>query len=194
MSERSSSIRSAFTAAAVFRAMAVIGMVVAGVFIVVTGWEALTGDSLPEPVPVSLDAADYAGALPENVRIDTLDARLTAEVGPGWRIIWGLVSIAPAALAIVALWIVFRVFGDTNDPFTEANVRRFRSLAWVATCFLAVGAVRGPIEMELQHSLGIEVIDADLGFGGLYAAIIAWALADIWRRGVALRTEQELTI
>lgn len=191
----STTTRSRFTAAAVFRVLAVIGMVFAVAFIVATGWNAVTGDTLPEPVPVSLDAADYTGELPEDVRIDTLDARLTAEVGMGWRIVWGLVSIVPAVLAIAGLWTMFRLLDDRHDPFTMTNVRRLRTLAWLATGFLAVGAVRGPIEAELQHSLGLDVIDVEFAFGlPLVIAMLAWAFSEVWRRGVELRTEQELTI
>lgn len=183
------------TAAAVFRVLAVVGMVFAAAFIVVTGWNTVTGETLPEPVPVSLDGADYAGDLPDGVRIDTLDARLTAEVGPGWRIVWGLVSIVPAVLAIAGLWTMFRLLDDRHDPFTMKNVRRLRSLAWLATGFLAVGAVRGPIEAELQHALGLDVIDVEFSFGlPLVIAMLAWAFSEVWRRGVQLRAEQELTI
>ena len=187
--------RFGITAAAVFRGMALLGVVFAVVFIVVTGWSAVTGDTLPEPVPVALDGADYTGALPDGVRIDTLDARLTAEVGAGWRIVWALVSIVPAALAIAGLWTMFRLLDDRHDPFTMTNVRRLRRLAWLATGFLAVGAVRGPIEAELQRSLGLDVIDVEFAFGiPLVIAMLAWAFSEVWRRGVELRTEQELTI
>lgn len=187
--------RPSLTAASVFRGLAVIGMVFAIAYIATTGWNAVTGDTLPEPVPVSLDGADYAGGLPEGVRIDTLDARLTAEVGTGWRIVWGLVSIVPAVLAIAGLWTMFRLLDDRHDPFTMTNVRRLRALAWLATGFLAVGAVRGPIEAELQRSLGLDVIDVEFAFGlPLVIAMLAWAFSEVWRRGVELRTEQELTI
>jgi Protein of unknown function (DUF2975) len=191
----STTTRARFTAAAVFRALAVIGMIAAVGFIAATTWDAITGDTIPEPVPVTLDGADYSGALPDGVRIDTLDARLTAEVGPGWRITWGLVSVVPAMLVIAALWIMFRLLDDRHDPFTMTNVGRLRRLAWIATGFLAVDAARGPIEAELQHSIGLEVIDVEFAFGvPLVIAMLAWAFSEVWRRGVELRTEQALTI
>jgi hypothetical protein len=51
-----------------------------------------------------------------------------------------------------------------------------------------------PIEMELQESRGLDVLDYEFGLQSIPIAVLAWAFADIWRRGVALRTERDLTI
>ncbi len=183
------------SAATFFQALAVIGIAAAAGFIVHTAWEVFAGTELSDPVPVSFEADEIGIELPAGVEIVEVDAQLTGPAALGWRAVWGLANVIPAGLAIAAFWVLYRVLGDADDPFTTANVRRFQALAWIATGFLAVSAVRGPIEMELQHSLGLDVLDAELAFTPpLVISILAWAFADIWRRGVALRNEQELTI
>lgn len=183
------------SAAAFFQALAVIGIVAAAGFIVHTAWEVFAGTELSDPVPVWFEADEVAIELPAEVEIVEVEAQLTGPADLGWRAVWGLANVIPAGLAIAALWILYRVLGDADDPFTIANVRRFQALAWIATGFLAVSAVRGPVELQLQDSLGLDVLDAELAFTPpLVIAILAWAFADIWRRGVALRAEQELTI
>jgi hypothetical protein len=183
------------SAATFFQALAIIGIAAAAGFIVHTAWEVFAGTELSDPVPVWFEADEVAIDLPVEVEIVEVEAQLTGPAGLGWRAVWGLANVIPAGLAIAALWILYRVLGDADDPFTIANVRRFQALAWIATGFLAVSAVRGPIELQLQDSLGLDVLDAELAFTPpLVIAILAWAFADIWRRGVALRAEQELTI
>ena len=183
------------SAATFFQALAVIGIAVGMGYIVHTAWEVFTDSELSDPVPVTFAADAISIDLPAGVEIVEVDGQLTGPAGLRWRALWGGINAVPAGLAIAALWVMHRVLGDADDPFTAANVRRFQALAWIATGFLAVSAVRGPIEIQLQDTLGLDVLDAELAFTPpLVIAILAWAFADIWRRGVKLRTEQDLTI
>ncbi len=187
--------RTTISAATFFQALAVIGIAAAAGFIVHTAWEVFAGTELSDPVPVTFEADEIGIDLPAGVEIVEVEAQLTGPAAFGWRAVWGLANVIPAGLAIAAFWVLYRVLGDADDPFTAANVRRFQALAWIATGFLAVSAVRGPIEIQLQDTLGLDVLDAELAFTPpLVIAILAWAFADIWRRGVKLRTEQDLTI
>jgi hypothetical protein len=90
---------------------------------------------------------------------------------------------------------LFRIVGDATDPFTERNVRRLRLLAGLALGHLTVAIAAGPVEIAMQDALGFETLDTELEFGvPVFLALMLVAVAEVWRRGVALRTEQELTI
>jgi hypothetical protein len=153
------------------------------------------GDALPEPVVVTLDGSDLGAELPEGVEIVDLQARLVADANLGWRVVWGLMSLLPALIVGGALWIMFRLLRDERDPFTMVNVKRLQILAGLAIAYLAVMGVRAPIEMELERSLGLDAPDAEFAFVvPLFLALMCGALAEVFRRGVAMSEEQELTI
>lgn len=181
--------------ATALQSLAIVGLVGVLFFSVMTMWDAVAGEVLPAPVAVDLAAGDFVGELPAGVEIATVEAQLLADAGLGWRVTWGLVNVIPALLVGAALWILFRLLGGHSDPFTAVNVRRFQRLSVLALAFLVLSAIRGPVEMELQRSLGLDVFDAEFNFGvPLLLALVFTALAAVWRRGVDMRSEQELTI
>lgn len=175
--------------------LVIIGAVTVAVFAGDLMVKVIGGDALPEPVVVTLDASDLGTEFPEGVGIVDLQARLVADASVGWRVVWGLMSLLPALIVGGALWIMFRLLRDERDPFTMINVKRLQMLAGLATAYLAVMGVRAPIEMELEHSIGLDAPDFEFAFVvPLFLALLCRALAEVFRRGVAMRDEQELTI
>jgi hypothetical protein len=195
MSGSKSRRRGRVTDSQALQVLVIIGAVAVAVFAGDLMVKVIGGDALPEPVVVTLAASDVGAGVPEGVDIVDLKASLIADVDLGWRVAWGLMSLLPALIVGGALWIVFRLLRDERDPFTMVNVKRLQILAGLAAAYLAVMGVRGLIEMELEFSLGLDAPDTEFAFVvPLFLALLCGALAEVFRRGVAMREEQELTI
>jgi hypothetical protein len=177
------------------RGVIVLAMTAASVFVGVSLVETLRDDTLPSAVGVDLDTGAFTGDLPPTADLVAARGTVELEAGTGWRVTWWAFTAAPALLAIAGLLIMFRIVGSRDDPFTSVNVRRFSWLAGIALAYLAVEIVRSPVEIAMKDSLGLERLDTSIEFGlPAFLSLVFLALASIWRRGVALRTEQELTI
>jgi hypothetical protein len=177
------------------RGVIVLAIAAASVFVVMSLVQALRDDTLPSAVGVDLDAEAFAGELPPTADLVAVRGTVDLEAGAGWRLTWWAFTAAPALLAVAGLLIVFRILGSRDDPFTSVNVRRFSWLAGIALASLLVEIVRSPVEIAMKDSLGLDRLDTSIDFGlPAFLSLVFLALASIWRRGVAMRTEQELTI
>lgn len=177
------------------RGVIALAIAAASVFVVVSLVQAVRDDTLPSAVGVDLDLDTFTGELPPTADLVTVRGTVELEAGTGWRVTWWAFTAAPALLAVAGLLIMFRIVGSRDDPFTSVNVRRFSWLAGIALAYLAVEIVRSPVEIAMKDSLGLDRLDTSIDFGlPAFLSLTFLALASIWRRGVALRTEQELTI
>jgi hypothetical protein len=195
MSESKSRRKRRVTDSQVLQVLVIVGAVSVAFFAGDLLVKVIGGDALPEPVAVALPVAGVGVDLPAGVEIVDLQARLVADASVGWRVVWGLMSLLPALIVGGALWIMFRLLRDERDPFTMVNVKRLQMLAGLAAAYLAVMGVRGLVEMELERSLGLDALDTEFAFVvPFFLALLCGALAEVFRRGVAMREEQELTI
>ncbi len=122
----------------------------------------------------------------------------------GLRVFANLDFVIGGALVLFGAWIIRRAATEANgrDPFHRQNLRRLQQLAWVylgAWLWLATSSVIG--QMLASHTLGFvhgaptavllldAITDPTLWFG-----IVILAGAEIFRQGISLREENDLTV
>ena len=166
-----------------------------GLVVLLNGLQALADDRISE-VTVGLADSAVRAALPDDVTLQDARALVEAEVGPGWRLLWWGVGAAMGAVVIAGAEVLREVVASARagDPFVAANVRRLRIVGGLAIAHALLSGARMGVDVLLQDHLGTE--RAVTGNGGYQVAlaVVLFAVAEIWQRGVFLRDEQELTV
>jgi hypothetical protein len=180
---------------ALFDALLLLVIGLTGLVVLVTGIQAVTDDRIADLTIGLPDDAVRAG-LPDAVALDEATAVVAAEVALGWRLLWWAVGAAAAGVVIAAAEVLRQVVASARegDPFVAANVRRLRIVGVLAMVHGLLSAARIGVEFALQDHLDVERISAGATFYELTIAIVVFAVAEIWQRGVEMRDEQTLTV
>lgn len=106
----------------------------------------------------------------------------------------GLMLCATVALGLVPLLQVART-AMTGDPFVRANIARLRIIA-SAFLIIALGRLLLPLMLPSPASdlFQVQPTDARLDAGPLFAALVIFVLAEVFREGVRLRDDVDATI
>lgn len=169
-------------------------MVGLAIFVVVSAARAVGSNSLASPLDLTLSADSVDSAFPADATISEATALVDVEIGLGYRVAWWLVTDALAVVGLAFLELLRRIMVDIHDPFTERNVSRLNAMVALALGGACLEAVRPVVAIAIQDNAGFEGFEATWGFGGIVFALGLAALLEVWRQGVALRTEAELTI
>lgn len=144
-------------------------------------------DAAGEPVPVEFD----------EVQISVPFALENRGLG------WFFITIGTAYLGLVAYGLFqLRQFVRSlheNHPFVPANAARLRRLAWVVVAawgFSHVGAWVAEL-LVVQNFTSDEIILGDYSIGSfefLLFALVLFMIAEVFKIGVEMKAEQDLTI
>ena len=124
-----------------------------------------------------------------------------SETGLGLAFAAGATIIAGLAAAFVVLILLRRIFTTmmVGTPFLPENVLRIRWLGWI----VIVAAV---VEQIIKVGLGLLVLDNvnstgldidyrfDLNLAALFLGLIILALSEVFRHGMNLQAESDLTV
>ncbi len=156
--------------------------------------DVFTSDTLVAPLELSVAPTDIGAGYPAGASIVEASAYVDVEAGLGLRLLWWLVTGALALRAIPFLEILRRMLAKGAEPFTAENERRLRWLIGLSLAFAFVDSLRPVVSIAIQQATGFDGFDASWEFSSLFVALILAALLEVWRHGVSLRSEQELTI
>jgi hypothetical protein len=170
-------------------------MGLAGLVALLTLLDATLASTLTD-FPAGLPADQVGAGLPRGVAVDEAMAVVTAHTGLGYRLAWWVVG--PAA-SLLVMWgaQVLRDIVQTardGDPFVAGNVRRLRILAGLALGYLGLAVARPLVAIVIRRHLDLDRTTIEISWVPLVAALVLFALAQIWQRGVDLRDEQQLTV
>lgn len=156
--------------------------------------EVFTSDSVFQ-LELNVAPTDIDAGYPAGASIVEATAYVDVEAGLGYRLLWWLVSGGGLAfLAIPFLEILRRMLAKGAEPFTAANERRLRWLIGLSLAFASSDLLRPIASIAIQDATGFDGFEASWDFTSLFVALLLSALLEVWRHGVALRSEQELTI
>lgn len=182
------------------QAVLLLGLVMAGV-LTVGGVAGAFGDSLPVELPASAVSGSVDSGLRAGATVLSEQAVTVTVADPSatQRALW-LASAAPTNLVVVLLLIqLLRIVRHArrHDPFTTATVRRLRVLAVVALAggYLAAFA-QVLAAMELSGTVLSDGLTAyfELPLYWFVVGFGLFAVAEVVRRGCALRAELETVI
>jgi hypothetical protein len=166
-----------------------------GLVLLVTALGALADDRITG-LTVGLAGDDVRGSLPGALTLQEARAEVDAEVDLPWRLLWWGVGAATGAVLIAGAEVLRAVVASARagDPFVAANVRRLRIVGVLALVHAALSVARVGVDVALQDHLGTERVAEGGGTYQVALAIVVFAVAEIWQRGVELRDEQQLTV
>lgn len=126
----------------------------------------------------------FAIKLPEGA-----EGSVSARVGLGLRLAWWLVGPASGLLVILAAETLRRVVSTARagDPLVAANVGRIRALAGLALASFVMTVTKQGVAIAIADDLGQSAASRAVSPSPLLAAAVLLGLAQVWRRGVALR-------
>lgn len=177
------------------QALIVATMIVLTIFLVMSLTHVITSDSLASPLELTLPAESIDSPYPDSASISEATALVDVEAGFGVRLAWWAVTDAMAILGIAFLELLRRLLAAIDDPFTENNASRLNTMVGLAIAAAVVVAIRPVVAILVQDTSGFDGFEATFGFGGnLLLALGIAALLEVWRQGVTLRTEAELTV
>ena len=99
------------------------------------------------------------------------------------------------ALAAMILVLVGRIVESARigDPFVVKNATRLNTIGGLLLASQAVGLVAGIFVSALPKQLNLN-FDFDVSLSGLFAALLVFVLAQIFRHGAMMREELEGTV
>ena len=156
--------------------------------------DVFTSDKLASPLELGLPNSVVDADFPSGATITEVNALVDVETSLAYRLVWWLVTDGMAILAIPFLVILRRMLAKGSEPFTPENASRLQWLAGLAVAFACVDVLRPVVSMAIQNAKGFDGFGVSWDVGSLFAALLLAALLEVWRHGVAIRTEQELTI
>ncbi len=177
-------------------AFVLFSMVVTGVIFVRTLIGAVAGDSVVASLPILLGPEQLSAQMPQAASV--VDGWVEAEVeittGIVERLVWWVVRDGTAGLWLVGLELVRRLLRTVDAPFDEANIARLRGLSAVAVLILVVEFLRSSLQALIMVRHGFAGVATSYSFNGLVAVLLLGVLMQVWRRGIELRLDRELTI
>ncbi len=120
----------------------------------------------------------------------------------------GALAVAGGLVGLVLLFFIFRalaaivVTAIADDPFIDENARRLSRIGWLLVGLISLQAVlriaTHPLvermESHLKDGGNVGVFDSDLSPVSILVILLVFVLAQIFRRGAAMRSELEGTI
>jgi hypothetical protein len=170
-------------------------MLLAGLVALLTLLDATLAATLTD-FPAGLPADQVGAGLPRGVAVDDAAALVTAHTGLGYRLAWWAVGPAASLLLLGGAQVLRDIVQTARDgdPFVAANVRRLRILAGLALGYLGLAVARPLVAIVIRRHLDLDRTTIEISWVPLVAALVLFALAQIWQRGVDLRDEQQLTV
>lgn len=195
-------LRGLTTFSIVLLAAAAILMVVLAVFLI--GGDGSSSPDLAVPIQFSIDENAYT--LTSDSWGDGTVGRVSGEAqfdetGVGLAIAAGATIIAGLAAAFVVLILLRRIFTTmmVGTPFLPENVLRIRWLGWIVIVaaiveqFIKVGL--GLLVLNNVDSTGLDIdYRFDLNLAALFLGLIILALSEVFRHGMNLQAESDLTV
>lgn len=178
------------------QALFVVAVVIAALDAAASLAEALTTDRV-YGLSVPLSSHDVRTLVPSDVVITKAQALVDAPTGLGLRVAWWLTGRGSSLLIVVGALVLRRVTATARagDPFVADNVRRIRFVAALTLGHGLLALLRSGVEVMIQKDIGAEHASTRVsGSVQFISALVLFALAEIWQRGVELRQEQELTV
>ncbi len=186
--------QSATTGIDMLRYAVTVAMAAAAIYLVGSLFVAITSDSLASPLQLQLNADEITSRFPSGATITEAQASVDVEAGLGLRLAWWAVTDALALVGLAFLELLRRILAKHSEPFTAANASRLGWMIKLAIVFACVDATRPIVSLLIQDKAGFDGFEATWDLRSLAVALILTALLEVWRRGVALRAEAELTI
>lgn len=165
----------------------------AAIYLVWSTVALFSGDTLFSPLELTLAPSDVLIDLPEGASVYDAQALVEVEADFGQRLVWWLVTDAIVIFALVWLCLAWRILAR-NELFTEANASRLRIMIIVTLILAGISLFRPAASIYLQGELGLSAVGGIWDFTDLFIALGLAGLLEVWRHGIALKTEQELTI
>ena len=111
-------------------------------------------------------------------------------------------TVLTACVAIVALFtlvlaLIARIVDSaaTGDPFVVGNAERLNRIGWLLLAIQGVGLTTKIFIVELPKKLSADLhFGFDASLSGLFAILLVFVLAQIFRRGSQMRDELEGTV
>lgn len=133
--------------------------------------------------------------------LDEAERLVTAETGVGYRLAWWAVGPASTLVVLAGAYILHELVATARagDSFVTANVRRIRVLAALTIGYFLLTVARSFVGVAiaidgLGLGLGLDNAAATISLAPILSALVLFALAEIWQRGVDMRDEQQLTV
>lgn len=180
---------------ALFDAVLLLVIGISGLVVLLNGIQVVADGKISE-LTVGLAGDAVRASLPDTVDLDQARAVVDAEVGVGWRLLWWGVGAVMGAVVIAGAEQLRAIVASARagDPFVAANVRRLRIAGALAIAHALLSGAKMGVDVALQDHLGAERTVVGSGSFQTALAVVLFAIAEIWQRGVALRDEQELTV
>ena len=172
-----------------------IGVGLVGIGVVWSLIDVLASSTL-SGLPIGLSTTQLAGTMADGSTVTEAKALVTVTAGLGYRTVWWLTGPASGVLALFGLVSLRRVVAtaQAGDPFIVGNVSRIRTVALLTIAYFLLTIAHSFVAIAIQTDLDLETVTATLSFTPIVLAVILFALAEVWRRGVELREEQQLTV
>lgn len=183
-----------WTGIGLLRIVVMMAMAAASVFFVASLVAAVGGDSLASPLELGLRPDAITSPFPESATITEANAKVDVEAALGSRLAWWTVTDALALVGVAFLELLRRILAKGTDPFVEANAARLRWMAVLTLVFAFVGMFRGVVALAIEDAAGFTDLEATWDLRALGLGLVLIALLEVWRHGINLRNEQELTI
>ncbi len=172
----------------------IVAMFAASIYFVGSLAAAITSDSLASPLSLELPTDSISSPYPDDATITEATATVDVKTSIGYRLAWWAVTDALALVGIGFLELLRRILAKGTDPFTSQNASRLRWMMYIAVAFASISALQPIVSFPIQDKAGFDGLEATWDLSGLGLALVLAALLEVWRHGVALRADAELTI
>lgn len=173
--------------------LVVIGM--AGLVALLSLLDTLTSKTVTDLL-ISVPDGKLSGVFPPGVVVDGVQAVVAARTGLGYRLAWWFTGPAASLLVVAGAYILRELVSTarTGDPFVALNVRRLRMLGFLTFAHFLSTAAQSLVAVAIRADLGLDEVSTEFSLVPIVSALVLFALAEIWQRGVAMRDEQQLTV
>ena len=183
-----------WTALDLLRLIVIAAMIGASVYLIGSVAAVVTSDSLASPLDLELPLESITNPYPDDATITDAIASVDVEANIGYRLAWWAVTDALAIIGVGFLELLRRLLTRGGDLFTDQNALRLRWMVVLAIAFASVSLLRPVVAIAIQDNAGFDMLEATWDFRSLGFALVLAALLEVWRHGVTMRTDLDLTI
>jgi hypothetical protein len=168
--------------------------------------EGNVGGYMMLPVVLDIDHSVYsitAARMGINeIRLDCVEAHMKFDSpGSGFLLFFGLHMAVGLAIVLLVLYQLRKIFATltAGSPFVSANAARIRLIGWIV--------IIGELVEEILQTVGQRIViasfetqgvtfrwDIDLSLSTIMWGFVLLVLAEVFRLGVQMREDQELTV